>query len=250
MFRWLLIYIFALASAINPALAGLTVNQLSGFNAVTASAPPPSVVFNGCTGSSSDLATYTFSSVSVGTATSDRIILVGSTAEDSATTIAHPTFTIGGVNAVEAATTNSAYTVHTGFAIAAVPTGTTTDIVVTYDETLTSAGICSWSLYGFSSAAFTTSARGQLDTGASFNTSVTVTTGDLVAAMSTVESTSETIAADADLSTVGWTTGDVGTVAGYAYGYTFPVTSSGTFTVTTNWSGSTDVHTHVVVVTP
>lgn len=41
MFRWLLIYVFALVSAINPALAALTVTHLTGFNpqAVVAAAP-------------------------------------------------------------------------------------------------------------------------------------------------------------------------------------------------------------------
>jgi hypothetical protein len=251
--RWLTIYLFALASAINPALAALTVNQLSGFNAVqTEAAPPPSasVTFNGCTSDSSDLSTYTFSSVSVGDAASDRLILVGSTAEDSSNTIVHPTFTIGGVNAVEAATTNGAYTVHTGFAIAAVPTGTTADIVLTYAEVLTSAGICSWSLYGFSSAAFSASGRGTLDTGASFDINVAVTAGDLVAAMSTDTGTTETISADASLFTVGWTSSVASSSHTRAYGYAFPIPSTGSMTITTDWTGTNDVHTHVVVITP
>lgn len=40
LFRWLLIYVFALVSSINPALAALTITNLSGFNSGTI-APPP-----------------------------------------------------------------------------------------------------------------------------------------------------------------------------------------------------------------
>lgn len=79
----------------------------------------------------SNLATYTFSGQSFGDANPTRHIIVGGTARfSSAATIS--SITIGGVSAtVVAQATESTNLLRTFIAIAAVPTGTSGDIVVT-----------------------------------------------------------------------------------------------------------------------
>lgn len=89
--------------------------------------------------STADLQTYTFSSQNLGTAASDRCIVVTiGTRDTGATTKTIDSVTIGGVSATiviqkQYAVTNSTVS---GIAIAAVPTGTTGDVVITMSEAM------------------------------------------------------------------------------------------------------------------
>ena len=94
---------------------------------------------------------FTYSSVSLGAAASDRFILVGTSgaaAVVSATVVS--SLTIGGVTATELVTLNHGGDVlyHSGFFGATVPTGTSGDIVVTWTTTMSQNGIGVWRLTG------------------------------------------------------------------------------------------------------
>lgn len=94
--------------------------------------------------------TYTFSSQNLGTAATDRniIVAVGSKKAGSATTIS--SVTIGGVSAtiLKQDYNSSNNTSITGVAMATVPTGTTGDIVVTFSDSMLRARIGVWSYNG------------------------------------------------------------------------------------------------------
>src|SRR3990167_11105596 len=95
-----------------------------------------SVAFLQVNGSATDLTTYTFSAENLGVAASDRFIVVtitGRSSDGGARTI--DTVTIGGVTAtinIQIANSGS----FNGIATAAVPTGTTGDIVITWSGTM------------------------------------------------------------------------------------------------------------------
>lgn len=240
----------ALSSAVNPALAALSINNLSGFNAVTAAGESgPTVSFRGCATDLSNLTAYTFSGFDVGAAEAGRIILVGAVVEDSADSLTPGAMTIGGVNAAIASSASSSWTVRQEFGIAAVPSGATTDIVVTMDEAVTSMSICVWTLYGFSTAAFADQSGVTADTGAVITTTVDVTAGDLLAAMCITGGNTETITWDSDFATASTATN--ATEHAYAYAYTYPVASTQVnLGLTCDWSGTTDAQMRSVVVSP
>lgn len=106
-----------------------------------------------------DNSTYTFSAVNFGTASSDRKIIVavsGRTLDGSSSGNVITSVTIGGVSAtISVQAQNSGNT--QGIAIAAVPTGTSGDVVVVFSETMTNADIATYSTTGISSnVAFST----------------------------------------------------------------------------------------------
>lgn len=99
-----------------------------------------------------DLTTYTFSTQAIGTASMDRIVIVGAIGRAGATGRTISSVTIGGnaagsVGAAAAAddTTNSR--VAQLFALL-VTSGTTADIVVTFNSTMVRAGIVVWAMTG------------------------------------------------------------------------------------------------------
>jgi hypothetical protein len=99
--------------------------------------------------SSTDASSYTFSAESLGTADSDRYILVGIAARAaSARTIS--SVTIGGVSATILIDHSSSLSL-AGFAIAAVPSGTTGDVVVTFSGTMVRCAIAVYRLLGLGS---------------------------------------------------------------------------------------------------
>jgi hypothetical protein len=253
MLRWLTAYLFALASAINPALAALTVNQLSGFNAFTASgAPPPAdptVEFQTCKNSSSDSSTYSFTSTAIGAEASDRLVLVGTATEDGTNSITHPTVVINGVDATESSTGTATYSTQTGFAIAAVPTGTSVTISVTYSETMTSAGICVWALYGFSSATFATNTAFGATGVTGFGINKNLTAGNIVAGMCVTKDNNDTISSEPHFTTADWTATNASEFS-FAYGYTFPVATTETLDFICAWSSNSDVHMRIIQVAP
>jgi hypothetical protein len=83
------------------------------------------------TGSNSNLTTYTFSSENLGAADAGRYIIVGVTARNSTADRTLDSVTVGGVAATIVADIADG-TSRASIAIAAVPTGTTGDVVVTY----------------------------------------------------------------------------------------------------------------------
>lgn len=251
MLRWLTIYLFALASALNPALAALTVNQLSGFNAFATSIPAasPSVVFNDCYDSTANATTYTFSSVAVSTADATRIILVGVAAEDGGDTFGLSSGTIGGGAATRSHTNTIGLTNHSNFLILGLASGTTTTIELTFSEAITAATICVWSLYDFSSAAFSEYAAYAWNTNsASMDISIAGSqTGDLYAAICTAGGGPGTT-----LTFTGTTTNHDANNAEFTVGagYSFPLASSGTHTATCDPTGTADSSALGVLVRP
>jgi hypothetical protein len=95
-----------------------------------------------------DLTEYTFAGVSLGTASADRLIVVGIAARSvSSTTIS--SVTIGGVTAT-VATSGSGAGSKAAIAYATVPTGATGDIVVTFSGAHVRCGIGVWRITGAS----------------------------------------------------------------------------------------------------
>jgi hypothetical protein len=80
--------------------------------------------------STSNLTTYTFNSTSIGSAATDRYVVIGASGS-SGTTSGISSITVNGNNATELVQVSGS-TVAAGLFIAAVPTGTTANIVVTF----------------------------------------------------------------------------------------------------------------------
>ena len=102
--------------------------------------------------STADLTTYTFSSAALGTAAADRIIVVSVTTKASggaARTVS--SLTIGGVSGTEIAALTTGG-VNIAMWYAAVPTGTTGDIVVTWSGACQECGCGVWAVYGAASS--------------------------------------------------------------------------------------------------
>ena len=98
---------------------------------------------------------HTFSSCDIGTAASDRHVVVAIFISASTAVGTISSVTIGGVSASELVTSASAeYRV--SFYIAAVPTGTTGDVVINTSKTETRFGIGVWAVYGASATAHDT----------------------------------------------------------------------------------------------
>lgn len=120
-------------------------------------APPPSggpvaIVFANSYPDTTDQTTYTFSSAAIGTASADRIVIVviGSRA-NSARSIS--SVTIAGIAATVIATANNTGGGADIVAIyaAAVPSGTTGNVVITFSGTMLRCGIGTYAMTGASS---------------------------------------------------------------------------------------------------
>jgi hypothetical protein len=255
MLRWLLAYIFALASALNPALAALTVNQLNGFNAYTAAdgGAEPSIVFNSCTEDTANLTTYTFNSVPIGTAQTGRFVVVAAVVEDSAGGFGITSATINGVAAADNGTTygTASLNIAGDWFIGQVDTGTTTTITFTNSEAVTYMALCTWSLYGFSSPSFTEGLflYAETNNGSAISTTFSgPVAGDLLMSWcynAATLSPTQTWTADFTSSIpYAWYT-DVA----FAYGYIFPYVAQST-TVTCNWTGSSHGQLRSVLIRP
>jgi len=101
---------------------------------------------------------FTFSGVALGTAASNRKIIVGTGSQESVDTTHINTLTVGGVSATELVAINDDAGVdhQAEIWIATVPTGTTGDIVVTTNGNNSSMSIGVWAVYGASSTAHDT----------------------------------------------------------------------------------------------
>lgn len=97
--------------------------------------------------------TYTFSSQNIGTAASNRFIIVTITGRSGdGTNKTLSSVTIGGVTATLAASGQWNTGNFCGAACANVPTGTTGDIVVTFSDTMSACSVSAYSENGLSSA--------------------------------------------------------------------------------------------------
>lgn len=121
-------------------------------------AVPPSnqvtIAFTDSSIDASNASTYTFSSQALGTAAADRVIVVGLFG-DTARTVS--SVTIGGVSA-----SRVKRQLNTGNFVelwqAAVPTGTTGDVVITFSGACSRSGVGVWALYGANPTAHDTGA--------------------------------------------------------------------------------------------
>ncbi len=98
--------------------------------------------------STSGLGTYTFSAQNLGTAASDRYIVVAVASRKAGASATISSVSVGGVTAsiVSQVTDNVTNTNVSGLAIAAVPSGTTGDVVVTFSLTMLRCGIALYRL--------------------------------------------------------------------------------------------------------
>jgi len=103
---------------------------------------PPSITFLQCTSSISDLTTYTFAAQNVGTASDDRYTGVGVFGQDATTIFGVSTVTVGGGSATEIVDEDGTGLVDTAFYMFLNTAGTSEDIVVTFSEAVTGAGVC------------------------------------------------------------------------------------------------------------
>jgi hypothetical protein len=99
--------------------------------------------------------TYTFSGKTLGAAASDRIIVVGTFSTNAVKTVS--AVTIGGVSAAQVVAATNSGGEQCALWQAAVPTGTTGDIVVTWSGAEVGCGIGVWRIVGATSAAHASS---------------------------------------------------------------------------------------------
>lgn len=253
MLRWLTIYLFALASAVNPALAALTVNQLSGFNASAivsggGGGSGASIVFNGCVDDEGNKSSFDFDGVSVGAADASRIILVGVAAEDNATAFGISFSTIGGVTATQMHVSTGGLNVYSNFLIAALASGTTATISMSFTEAIGGASICVWSLYDFSSASF---ASAQIYVWSEASSAMDISAadaqvGDLYAAICASGTSSSVLTFTGVTTTSNAGNGETG----IGVGYSFPLSSGGTHTASCDPSGTQNSAAAAVLVRP
>lgn len=110
----------------------------------------PAITFIGCTASSTDLTTYTFAAHNVGTASADRITIVGVGAEDALSAFGVSTVTVNGDSATEYNDNGGTDVIDAAFYTLANPAGTAEDIVVTFSEAVSNAVVCVWAATGIS----------------------------------------------------------------------------------------------------
>lgn len=172
--RFILAALFALLFF--PAKADFQVNQLIGFGA--GGNRVATVSFASSAVSTADLTTYTFSSASLGTAASNRkIVIAVSGAVHTTATVS--TMTVGGVSASLITGTKVRWpTSLYGLEIwqADVPTGSTGDVVVTWSNAQNRTGIGVWAVYGAAAAAHATAT----DNSAPYSQAVVVPAGGVV----------------------------------------------------------------------
>ena len=132
----------------------LSLTNLCGFGgrrSAVAGATPKILAYEAGVNSTSNLTTYTFSAADIGTAAADRMVhVVVAGRATTARTVS--SVTIGGVTATANVFTSSGSLVNVGIYTAAVPTGDTGDVVVTWSGAMTSMRIGVWSSTGLSSA--------------------------------------------------------------------------------------------------
>lgn len=136
-----------------------------------------------------NLTTYTFAAQNLGSAVADRYIAYtvnGRSSDGAARTIT--SVTIGGVTATAGPFVGNSGS-HVGAGIAAVPTGATGDVVVTWSSTMTD---CTVSLYYVTGVSSTTPTSSVTDTTTALSQSINVDAGGFAIGISTSDSGSAT----------------------------------------------------------
>tara|TARA_R110002020_G_scaffold467684_1_gene691461 strand:+ start:358 stop:1017 length:660 start_codon:yes stop_codon:yes gene_type:complete len=132
--------------------------------------------------STADLAAYTFSGVALGTAATNRHIVIAATTAGGSAADAS-SVTVGGVSASLVVRASGSDHTRAELWIASVPSGTTGDVVITWSGTKDRCGYAAWAMYGASASASDTAtdsdttpsftidvpANGYLIAGAGFN---------------------------------------------------------------------------------
>lgn len=109
---------------------------------------------------------YTFTSKSTGVAASNRFVIIGISTRFGGTTITSLTVTVGLVSAtkvVSAANTTGGNTTLSELWIAAVPTGTSDNVVVTYSAGVLRCGLNMWRMVGAASGTASASGSSVVD---------------------------------------------------------------------------------------
>lgn len=167
----------------------LILNHLSGFGGASKSSA--TVTYIGGSGSTADSTSYTYSSVSIGTASSDRlVVVVGSGYGAASAALTLSSVTLDGVAMTVAVKYDSAGTGHPASVIAykAVPSGTTADIVFTYSPTAGNHYHGVYTITGWSSLVPTTKS----DTSNPFEAPLSLPRGGAVIGVANANSSSST----------------------------------------------------------
>lgn len=160
----------------------LMVNQLVGFGAFSSGAIDATIVNTANAAGTADSNSYTFSTQSIGTAATGRIIVVtvGNISLSAARTIS--SLTIGGNSASSVISVSDGPGTDSGYSHAAiyalqVDSGTTADIIVTLSGTALRCAIGVFAIYDANSATATDTASSAADPG---NASIDVSAGGVL----------------------------------------------------------------------
>lgn len=148
--RWLYLFLIFVFAA--PAAASQL--ALTGAGGAGVPVTPVSITQTAATTSNTVNSTYTFSAQNFGTAAASRLIAVATYSAASGANSASGV-TIGGIAATsvgQVAGTNGGFFLNTSMWVAAVPTGTSGAVVVTYSGNQNRAGIGVWAIYDAGSA--------------------------------------------------------------------------------------------------
>lgn len=147
--------------------------ELIGFSAAQTSAGVVTVSFQTPPAeNTSDLSAYTFTAAPIGTAASDRIVVVGvQTRANAARSVSGVTIGGNAATSIVVANDTAQGADISALYYLAVPSGTTADIVVTLSAAMVRCAINVWAVYG-SSGAPTASASDTVFTSAALNTTL------------------------------------------------------------------------------
>lgn len=145
--RRVLAAVLALLLAVSQVQAGFLINSFS----FAPSAATPTKSFQACATDTSDLTNYSFASQAIGTASATRNVFVVVGAEDSATSFTLSSATIAGVAATIHLNGPTTGATQVAIISAAVSSGTTGTIDLTFSEAITAAHICTTAVYDLSS---------------------------------------------------------------------------------------------------
>lgn len=164
------------------------VTELIGF--MSASGGVVTKAFNAVVNDTADLSTYTFVGASLGTAAGDRKIVVtihGRSTNPSTRTIS--SVTIAGVAATAAVSVSNTIGDRAAVYVADVPTGTTGDIVVVFNDTMQKCIVGSYAMYGAGSSTPTATAT---DIASTYSQSLTIPAGGVAFAIASVQASAST----------------------------------------------------------
>lgn len=116
------------------------------------------VVVTATSGSTASLTTYSFAGLSIGTASADRYVIVGIESQAGGTTGVLNSSTIGGIagaTVVQMTNTSGGFSSIVALVIAAVPTGTTATITVTFNVSNARCGVQVYAATGMDGSAAT-----------------------------------------------------------------------------------------------